>query len=130
MCLRYFNRMDQLIEIGKIRVLKCADEGIPLRAPADANDFLGDAWGHEAELLAIPVTRLGPEFLNLSTRVAGEVFQKFVNYHMRCAIVGDIAQALAASKALQDFVRETNKGNSIWFVRDFDELRVKLDAAA
>lgn len=122
--------MDQLIEIGNTRVLRCADDGAPLGAPADANDFLGDAWGHEAEMLAIPVARLGPDFLNLSTRVAGEVFQKFVNYRMKCAIVGDISQALAASKALRDFVRETNTGNSIWFVRDLDELRLKLDAAA
>ncbi|KOF13725.1 alpha/beta hydrolase [Ensifer adhaerens] len=122
--------MDQLIEIGNTRVLKCADEGIALRAPADANDFLGDAWGHEADLLAIPVARLGPDFLNLSTRVAGEVFQKFVNYRMKCAIVGDISDALEASKALRDFVRETNKGSSIWFVADFDALRLKLTGAA
>lgn len=122
--------MDQLIEIANTRVLKCADGGTPLRAPADANDFLGAAWGEEADMLAIPVARLGPDFLNLSTRVAGEVFQKFVNYRMKCAIVGDISQQLAASKALRDFVRETNTGNSVWFVRDLDELRLKLATAA
>ncbi|NVD39043.1 DUF4180 domain-containing protein [Ensifer sp. HO-A22] len=121
--------MEQLIEIGSTRILQCADEGAPLQVPADANDFLGDAWSHGAELLAIPVARLGPDFLDLSTRVAGEVFQKFVNYRMKCAIIGDISTALEGSKALRDFVRETNKGNSIWFVRDFDELRLRLASA-
>ncbi len=122
--------MDQLIEIADTRVLRCADDGAQLRAPADANDFLGAAWGYEADMLAIPVARLGPDFLNLSTRVAGEVFQKFVNYRMRCAIVGNVTPALAESKALSDFVRETNKGNALWFVRDLDELRRRLETAA
>ncbi|WP_457583648.1 DUF4180 domain-containing protein [Ensifer canadensis] len=121
--------MDQLVEIGKTRVLRCSDQGTPLRAAGDANDFLGDAWAHTADMLAIPVTRLGPEFLDLSTRVAGEVFQKFVNYRMKCAIIGDISEALEASKALRDFVRETNKGNALWFVHDFDALCLKLVSA-
>ncbi|CAN7357507.1 MULTISPECIES: DUF4180 domain-containing protein [Ensifer] len=122
--------MEQLVEIGNTRVLRCADEGGLLRVAGDANDFLGDAWAHSADMLAIPVTRLGPDFLNLSTRVAGEVFQKFVNYRMKCAIVGDISGALESSKALGDFVRETNKGNALWFVHDFDALRLKLASAA
>ncbi len=63
-----------------------------------------------------------PDFLKLSTGVAGEVFQKFVNYGLGCAIVGDITRALENSGALRDFVRETNKGKSIWFVADFAEL--------
>ncbi|WP_077960687.1 DUF4180 domain-containing protein [Ensifer adhaerens] len=119
--------MTQLIEIGTARVLQCADNGPLLARPGDANDFLGDAWGHEATVVAIPVERLGPDFLDLSTRVAGEVFQKFVNYHMRLAIVGDIGARLEASKALTDFVRETNKGTSIWFVPDFESLRARLE---
>ncbi len=122
--------MTQLIEIGTARVLKCANEGTLLKAAGDANDFLGDAWAHEATVVAIPVERLGADFLDLSTRIAGEVFQKFVNYRMRLAIVGDIGARLEASKALTDFVRETNKGNAIWFVPDFEALRVKLEGVA
>lgn len=118
--------MTQLIEIGPTRVLKCASEGPLLRTAGDANDFLGDAWAHEADVLAIPVARLGPQFLDLSTRVAGDVFQKFVNYRMRCVIVGDIRARLESSKALSDFVRETNKGNAVWFVPDFDTLATRL----
>ncbi|WP_429806945.1 DUF4180 domain-containing protein [Ensifer sp. B1-9] len=118
--------MTQIIDIGTARVLKCAQDGPLLSRPGDANDFLGDAWAHEANVLAIPVERLGPEFLDLSTRIAGEVFQKFVNYRMRLAIVGDIGARLEASKALTDFVRETNKGSSIWFVPDFETLSTRL----
>lgn len=121
--------MDELIEIGGRRILLCAREGTLLSGAADANDFVGAAWSHDADLLAIPVERLGPDFLTLGTGVAGEVFQKFVNYHLGCAILGDIAAMLDRSRALRDFVRETNEGHALWFLPDVDLLRARLAGA-
>lgn len=121
--------MNELLEIQKTRVLLCAKEGPLLAAAADANDFLSEASAADVDLLAVPVERLGQDFLKLSTGVAGEVFQKFVNYRRKCAFVGDISSQLEGSRALRDFVRETNKGNSIWFVPDLDQLRAKLTGA-
>jgi Domain of unknown function (DUF4180) len=121
--------VDQLIEIEGVRVLVFARQGSLLQCGGDANDFLSAAWSQRADFLAIPSGRLGTDFLKLSTRVAGEVFQKFVTYRLRCAIVGDVSEALESSQALRDFVRETNKGNSVWFVADIDELKAKLFTA-
>jgi hypothetical protein len=120
--------MDQLIEIGGMRVLIFSQQGSLLQSAGDANDFLSVAWSRQADLLAIPAERLGPEFLRLSTRVAGEVFQKFVTYRLRCAIVGDISGLLESSQSLRDFVGETNRGDSVWFVADMAELKTKLAA--
>jgi hypothetical protein len=119
--------MDQVIDIAGTRVLAFAGDGARLAAPADANEFIGAAFGREVDLLAIPVTRLGADFLALRTKVAGEVFQKFANHRLKCAIVGDIVPLLEASSALRDFVREANGGNAIWFVADFEQLRVRLE---
>jgi hypothetical protein len=119
--------MTQIVEIGNSRVLCFSSQGPILRTAVDANDFISEAWSNEADFLAIPVERLGQDFLKLSTGVAGEVFQKFVNYGLGCAIVGDITQALDGSGALRDFVRETNKGKSIWFVSAFDEIQGRLE---
>lgn len=118
--------MDELIEVGGTRVLCYAKEGLVLAREADINDLLGAAFSSEVDLLAIPVERLGPDFLKLGTGLAGATFQKVVNYRLKCAIVGDIREALARSGPLRDFARETNKGNSIWFVPDFEALREKL----
>ena len=114
------------IDMEGTKVLLLPAQGPLVATEADGNDVIGDAFSVEAELVAIPVERLGPDFLRLETRLAGTVFQKFVNYHLRCAIVGDIALLLEGSKALGDFVRETNKGRSIWFVDDLEGLRAKL----
>ena len=56
------------------------------------------------------------DFFDLSTRVAGEILQKFVQYNMRLAIVGDFS--VYTSKSLQSFIYESNRGRSICFATD------------
>ena len=45
---------------------------------------------------------------------------------MRVAILGDISRYVAESSALRDFVRETNPGDSVWFLSTPEELEEKL----
>ncbi len=54
------------------------------------------------------------DFFVLSTGIAGAVLQKFVNYRKKVAIIGDYSGY--TSKPLQDFIYESNKGNSIYFL--------------
>ena len=104
--------------------------------PADGDpissgqDVLALLFGSEADWIAVPVARLDPRFFDLSRGVAGDITQKFVNYRARLAVVGDISQQLSASAALRDFVKECNRGTSIWFVADEAELRERLAVAA
>ena len=63
-------------------------------------------------------------FFVLSTGVAGEVAQKFVNYKMRFAIIGDFSGY--TSKSLQDFIYESNKGKHLFFVANEDEAIARL----
>jgi hypothetical protein len=46
------------------------------------------------------------EFFDLKTRLAGEILQKFINYQVKIAIVGDFSQY--TSKSLKDFIYESN----------------------
>lgn len=81
-----------------------------------------------AELVVVPTARLSADFLRLSTGLAGEVLQKFVNYRLTPVILGDISVAVAASDPLRDFVRESNRGRSVLFVPDRDALEERLAA--
>ena len=60
--------------------------------------------------------QLDEAFFRLSTGLAGEILQKFVNYQMRLAIVGDFDRY--TSKPLRDFIRESNQGRHICFQPD------------
>jgi hypothetical protein len=117
---------DRATEIAGGIVWLCAADGPKLDGERAATDIVGDSYGSGAEVVVIPVERLGPGFLTLSTRIAGGVIQKFVNYGLGVAFVGDISEAVAASDALRDFVRESNRGRHVWFVADMEELAAKL----
>ncbi|MCI9080695.1 MAG: DUF4180 domain-containing protein [Lachnospiraceae bacterium] len=53
------------------------------------------------------------DFFVLSTCLAGEILQKFINYGVRFAIYGDFSKY--TSKPLKDFMYESNKGKDIYF---------------
>ncbi|WP_424185315.1 DUF4180 domain-containing protein [Actinokineospora sp. G85] len=103
-----------------------------LRVPADgptldvagATDLIGDAWAAEAEWVVIPATRLGPDFFTLKTRVAGEITQKFANYRLKLAVVGDTSAH--DSDSLRAFIAESNRGAQLWFAADEAEFEARL----
>ena len=64
------------------------------------------------------------DFFILSTGLAGEILQKFVNYGVRCAIYGDYSRY--TSKPLHDFIYESNQGKSVFFPATREEAIQKL----
>lgn len=112
--------------LGGQAVYVCDAAGPKLDGERAATDIIGDSYACHATVVAIPVARLSSDFLTLSNRIAGNVIQKFVNYGVAVAFVGDVSEAVAASNALGDFVRESNRGRHVWFVVDMAELEAKL----
>ena len=56
------------------------------------------------------------DFFHLRTKLAGEILQKFINYYVKMAIIGDFS--VYTSESLKDFIFESNKGNNIFFLPD------------
>ncbi|WKV75703.1 DUF4180 domain-containing protein [Streptomyces sp. PCS3-D2] len=121
--------MDTLQRINDVPVLMCAAEGETIAGESEALDCIGNASYLGAEWAVIPVERLGEAFFRLSTRVAGGIIQKFVQYRVGLVVLGDVSRHTEASTALRDFVRECNRGRQTWFLADTDELRDRLTGA-
>ncbi|MDE6875885.1 MAG: DUF4180 domain-containing protein [Lachnospiraceae bacterium] len=66
--------------------------------------------------IAINKEAVTEEFFVLSTRLAGEILQKFINYGVRFAVYGDFSGY--TSKPLKDFMYESNNGKDIYFQPD------------
>lgn len=116
---------DLVTERRGVPVLVCDDSGPPIAGVQDALDLIGAAFSR-ADVIAVPAGRLDERFFRLDTGLAGEIMQKFVNYRMRLAVVGDISAYVAASSALRAMVDEANRGNGVWFVADLDGLDALL----
>ena len=118
--------MTRTEQVGDLTV-QFEDAGGPVIASTDdAMDLIGNASYSGVGLVVLPVERLDPEFFRLSSGLAGDVLQKFVNYRVRVAIVGDISVHVGASDALRDFVWESNRGEHVWFVPHEAALRERL----
>lgn len=82
---------------------------------------------HNLHKIAIYKAAISEDFFRLSTGLAGEIVQKFVNYNFRVAIIGDFSHC--ASKALHDYIYECNRGSHLNFVSDEREALDRLGAA-
>jgi len=116
-------------ELHGVRVLECVPDGSKLRTYNDAVDLVGKSFEDHATLIVIPVDCLDDDFFTLSTRIAGELIQKIVQYRRRLVIVGDISGFLAESSALRAFMAESNRGKDVWFLASLEELEQRLARA-
>lgn len=119
---------DVIEQWGGAPVLVCDPDGPPVASEQDALDLIGAALAG-AEVVALPAGRLDPRFFSLESRLAGDIMQKFVNYRLRLAVIGDISEHLAGSSALRALVNESNQGGQVWFLPDLEALDTRLHAA-
>lgn len=84
---------------------------------------------YEASCDRIIINRsaLSEDFFDLKTRLAGEILQKFINYQLKVAIVGDFS--IYSSESLKDFIYECNKGRDIFFLSNEVEAIEKLSSS-
>jgi hypothetical protein len=106
---------------GDVIIAELIDDSLIISEPQDILDLMGDMSVKESTRLIIREENLHPDFFRLYTGLAGEILQKFSNYRFKLAVIGDFSKY--NSKNLQDFIRECNKGSSIFFV---DNLNTAL----
>lgn len=77
-----------------------------------------------AAKIVIDKNAVAEDFFILSTGLAGEILQKFINYHIKAAIWGDYSRY--TSKPLKDFIHESNHGKDFFFVETQEEAVKRL----
>lgn len=108
-------------------VLIITDE-VVIKDTQSALDMISSAqYETNCDKFIIKKSCVADDFFILSTGIAGEILQKFINYCKKIAIVGDYSKY--KSKPLKDFIFESNNGNSIFFLPSIDEAVLKLDNA-
>ena len=97
-----------------------------ITSESDALDAIGATYGLDIDLVVLDVERMADDFFWLSSGLAGAALQKFQNYGLRVAIVGDISRFTHESPSLRDFVYETNKRGQMLFLPDSAALEARL----
>lgn len=73
----------------------------------------------DADRILLDKKNVAEEFFILSSGLAGEILQKFMNYKVKAAFYGDYSRY--TSKPLKDFIYESNKGSDFFFAGSREE---------
>ena len=111
-------------EIGKVVVAELTDEKAVVSEVQEVLDLMGDCGFNGCNRIILKEENLNPDFFRLHTGLAGEILQKFSTYDFKLAIIGEFSKY--RSKNLQDFIRESNKGRSIFFVSSLDDAFTRM----
>ena len=99
------------------KILIARDAGIAIQSFSDISDAMSACLGTAG--LILTENDLGQEFFNLRSGLAGELFQKFINYKVRIAIV--LSDPEAYGERFSELAYEHSSHNMIRFVRTQDE---------
>lgn len=111
-------------ENGVLCVLVESDEPVITDAQSAIDLLMSAQYDVGSKDIVIPKQLIVEDFFVLSTGLAGEILQKYVNYGGRIAIYGDYSRY--TSKPLKDFMYESNKGRDFFFVTTRDEAVAAL----
>ncbi|QHW32440.1 DUF4180 domain-containing protein [Paenibacillus rhizovicinus] len=110
---------------GASKVAVVDSDEIVIGEVQDALDLMASvSYNNEAYKLLIRKENLTDDFFELRTKLAGDILQKFTNYGVKLAIVGDFSGY--DSKSLRDFIYECNQGKQFFFLADQAEALAAL----
>jgi hypothetical protein len=89
-----------------------------------ALDLIGEVFSNNCERVILKKESLPDDFFSLKTGFAGEMLQKFSNYNIKLAIVGDFDNV--KSKSLSAFIYECNRGKQVFFKKACEDAEQTL----
>ncbi|GAA4845291.1 DUF4180 domain-containing protein [Paenibacillus vulneris] len=100
---------------SKVAVIESSD--IVIGDVQDALDLMATVnYTEECHKILLNKVNITEDFFELRTKLAGEILQKYTNYQVKLAVVGDFEGY--NSKSLRDFIYECNHGKQFFFVKD------------
>ncbi len=101
------------------KIAEIISDDIVLQTVEDAVDLIGNMSYQGFDKLIIYEENMISDFFELKNKIAGNILQKFSQYSMPLAIIGDFEKY--ESKSLNDFIFESNKGKQINFVTTVED---------
>ncbi len=109
---------------NNIVIAELTNDNFIITEVQDALDLISGLGTNDCNRIIIRESNLIKDFFSLKTGLAGEILQKFSTYGVKLAIAGDFSKY--RSTALKDFIRESNRGNQVFFVDDIKTAFARL----
>ncbi|MDF2652122.1 MAG: hypothetical protein K0Q73_7927 [Paenibacillus sp.] len=113
------------VETGGENIAVVSGSDIVIEDVQSALDLMATVhYESGCDRIVIHKSLLSESFFDLKTRLAGEILQKFINYRVKIAFIGDFS--VYPSQSFQDFIYECNRGNDIFFLPTEQQAIEKL----
>ncbi|WP_424952070.1 DUF4180 domain-containing protein [Deinococcus sp.] len=106
----------------EVQIRSAGALGLSIETVADVHALIGAAYGLDG--LILHETDFGPEFFRLGSGLAGELFQKFVNYRLPVALV--LPDFAAHGERFAELAWEHSRHPQVRFVHSEQEARAWL----
>ena len=110
------------IKTHKTKTLNIAEvisDEVILKNLDDGLNLIGNLGYQGFDKMIIHEKNISADFFDLKTKLAGDILQKFTQYRMALAIVGEFNKY--KSRSLNKYIFESNKGRTINFVASVEE---------
>ena len=98
------------------KIVEVVSDDIIIQDEQDVLDLMANIdYLYEARKIVLRKHHLCDDFFILRTGIAGGIMQKFSNYRVRAAIVGEFD---VKSKSLKAFIAECNRTKQVLFTND------------
>lgn len=105
--------------INTSEIAEVISDQIIIHSAEDALDLMGTIYYQGFDKIILYQKDLTPEFFDLKNKMAGDILQKFSNYRIQLAIIGDFSTF--TSQSLKDFIYESNQGRLVNFVTTLED---------
>lgn len=111
-------------QVNHSPIVEIISDQILINTAEEGLNLLGTIYFEGYDRLILHVKNITPKFFDLKTGIAGEILQKFSNYRVRLALVGDVSTY--GSRPMQAFIHESNRWGHINFVSNLGEALQQL----
>ena len=105
-------------DLGGSTAVEIVSDEVVINTEQDALDLMANiGYMYDSRKIIIYRENLCDDFFVLSSGIAGSIMQKFSNYRVQAAIIGDFSDA---NKSLKAFIVECNRTRQVIFTADLD----------
>ena len=115
----------KIIDLTNQKLAEIVSDSVVIDTAQSALDIMAEVSYQEASAIILHEKNITSAFFDLRSGIAGEILQKYANYRMKLAIIGEFEKL--ESKSLKAFIIECNRGDAVFFVADRETAIAKLN---
>nr|WP_242836882.1 DUF4180 domain-containing protein [Clostridium beijerinckii] len=109
----------KVVNKNNVKYIEFASEVWKLSSEQDVVDCISICMENDVYTIMFHSNVLSEDFFNLKTRIAGMALQKFINYHVKVAVIIENEEKL--NDRFKEMIMESNKGNNFRTFKDIVE---------